>query len=64
MLPQFNILKYDKETQQLKKQWEEVFPTEPFPSLTYDFDSHKQKIKKAIETKNYSIVKDVDELVD
>lgn len=55
--PIIDILENDKELQQLKKQWKEVFPTEGFPSYHYDYAYHdindyKQKIKKAIETRD------------
>lgn len=52
-----DVLRNDKELQQLEKQWKEVFPTKGFPSYHYDYAYHdindyKQKIKKAIETKD------------
>ena len=56
MIHEINLIN-DKEVQQLRKQWKEIFPTEEFPCLSYSYgfvsiDDYKQKIKKAIETRD------------
>ncbi len=62
MIPEINIFRNDKEVQQLKEQWKEVFPTNEFPYYSYRYDfanvsDYKQKIKEAIKTKDYSIIR-------
>lgn len=57
MIPEINIFRNDKEVQQLKTKWKEVFPTEEFPYYSYNYNftdvaDYKQKLKKAIETRD------------
>lgn len=68
MIPKINIFRNDKEVQQLKTKWKEVFPTEEFPYYSYSYDfiniaDYKQKLKKAIETKDYNIIKAISKAV-
>lgn len=53
-----DYLRNDEEVKQYKKKWKELFDV-PFPLYNYDcyggIDDFKQKVKKAIEAKDYTI---------
>lgn len=54
----FELLKRDKELQQLRQSWEEKF-TEAFPPWNYDcfsLDNYKPRIKMALEAGDSKII--------
>lgn len=63
-----DIIRKDEEIKKMREQWKDVFPTKHFPGFNLDFyggiDDYKQKIKYAIESKDYNIISDAVLLID